>query len=78
MHTGLPSVCFGLGAPRELGRGPSLPCDHHVKEGQWLFGFLPGPGAWADFFSAFAGEKVAVNVWWEGGWFPPDGGGEAI
>lgn len=30
------------------------------------------------FFPAFAGEKVAVNVWWEGGWFPPGGGWEAI
>lgn len=54
MHRGLPLVCFGLGGSRELGRGPSLPCEHHAKEWQRLlqrcFGFVPGPGAWAEFF----------------------------
>lgn len=82
MHTVLPSVCFSLGASREIDRGPLLPCDHRMKEGQrllqQLFGFVPDPGAQADIFSAHAGEKVSVNVWWEGDWFPPGVGSYCV
>lgn len=86
MHMVLLTVYFGLGAPRELGRGPLLPCDHCAKEGQhllqWLLRFVPDSGARADFFStpppAFAGEKVAVNVWWEGGCFFPGVGSYCV
>lgn len=62
MHMDLLSVCLGLNAPQELDRGPSLPCDHLLREGQpllqWLFRFVPDPGAWDDFFH-LCGEKGA-------------------